>query len=622
MSKKHIRSSQQWTIIGGPQAGTITALVIGQDDGYTLFIGTNVGLFRSMGFDGKWVQGWERLSTAPVGIMCLAVSPDYSADHTMIAGTSSGIFLTNDSGNTWQAAQIPMSSSMILTICFSPNYLSDGIIMAGTMEDGIFYSDTRGERWVSKSFGLLDPTVYSLAISPTLARDETMYAGTDTAIYYSYNNARAWRQLNIPEGAAPVLSLAISQNKSSDHTLYVGTEKQGLYRTDNQGQSWKKLDLPAACVNSLTISQKGNTLLAATEAGIYRSQDKGHTWEYLINLPGVISMVMKDEIVMAGLVDQGVWMTTDLVDWKPISNLSARSLLGLVLSSQFKTDHIAYMYGFQEGIWRTEDGGYTWNNLESLPSLDIQAVVLSPEFPDNRTIVATSLYGVLLSEDSGDSWQFLVEGPAESASFSPNGEVLTISFPGEGIRVSNDLGKTWQNVPGPWDTGGRILALSVTNMHHYYVALLEGVGETVSIWQGKPGQFEKVLNQSVSGNPVVSLWIPGPAADRPWYASLGNKVWKFSSRRGGSSVQSSIFSDTLQKENILALNGIRDQTGQILFACTGQHIYKSLDEKSWTMVHDFGNERAISLALSPSYLEDKTAYALLLGGSFSQGVIR
>jgi hypothetical protein len=280
------------------------------------------------------------------------------------------------------------------------------------------------------------------------------------------------------------------------------------------------------------------------------------------------------------------------------------------------------MYGLQEGIWRTEDGGYTWKNLESLPSLDIQAVVLSPEFSIDCTLVATSPYGVVISEDAGDNWQLLAEGPAESVSFSPNGEVLTISFPGEGIRASNDLGKTWQNVPGPWDIGGKILALSVTNMHHYYVALLDGVGETVSIWQGKPGQFEKVLNQSVSGNPVVSLWIPGPAADRPWYASLGNKVWKFSSRRGGSSVQSCIFSDTLQKENILALNGIRDQTSQILFACTGKHIYKSLDEKSWTMVHDFGNERAVSLTLSPSYFEDKTAYALLLGGTFSQGVIR
>jgi len=40
--------------------------------------------------------------------------------------------------------------SMILTVCFSPTYLVDGIIIAGTLEDGVIYSDSRGEKCLAE----------------------------------------------------------------------------------------------------------------------------------------------------------------------------------------------------------------------------------------------------------------------------------------------------------------------------------------------------------------------------------------------------------------------------------------------------------------------------------------
>jgi hypothetical protein len=69
------------------------------------------------------------------------------------------------------------------------------------------------------------------------------------------------------------------------------------------------------------------------------------------------------------------------------------------------------------------------------------------------------------------------------------------------------------------------------------------------------------------------------------------------------------------------LTGVHSETGQILLAGTGRHVFK-LSDNAWRNVYDFGSERAIALALSPTYLNDKTIYALLLGGSFGQVVIR
>jgi hypothetical protein len=143
------------------------------------------------------------------------------------------------------------------------------------------------------------------------------------------------------------------------------------------------------------------------------------------------------------------------------------------------------------------------------------------------------------------------------------------------------------------------------------------VGETFTLWQGKAGQFEKVLSEPADSNPHVSFWFPfGPAVDRPWYVSLGSSTWKISSRSGEHS-KSTLEPAGNNPEMILNLTGTQDSTGQvILYANTGQHIYRSVNNRAWSVVYDFGDERAVGLVLSSSFQKDKTAFALLLGGTF------
>ena len=62
----------------------------------------------------------------------------------------------------------------------------------------------------------------------------------DAQDYTSYNIARAWKQLLFPEDAPPVFSLLISPDFAKDQTIYACTETQGLYRSLDQGESWAK----------------------------------------------------------------------------------------------------------------------------------------------------------------------------------------------------------------------------------------------------------------------------------------------------------------------------------------------------------------------------------------------
>ena len=624
MRKKPKLAYAHLTKLGGPQAGSVAALAAGPAAGTTVFAGTQVGLFRLEDGQGAEPREWERLANAPLGIFSLAVSPSFAQDHTLVAGTNTGIYVSRDAGETWLAADMPISGSVAIAISFSPNFSVDGILLAGTLEDGIFYSHDRGAHWQSNGFGLLDATVYCLAFSPSFGRDTTVFAGTDTTLYFSYNGALAWKQLAFPESAAPALSLAISPNFDADHTLFLGTEKHGLYRSADSGRTWHRLDLPADCINALAVSEPGRTLLAATEAGVYASSDQGENWSCLLDQPNAISLASAGETAVAGVVDQGVWPVMHPAEWRPIPKLSARSVLGLALSPQFEQQPVAFMYGPQEGVWRTADGGRTWDDLRGeLPSLDISALVLSPDFSTNQVAVAASPEGVLLTTDAGDHWTRAGEAPASLVAFSPDGKLLVASLLTGGIRASEDLGQQWSPVPGPWDAGGKIAALAVSDSRHYCVAAVQGVGETLSIWQGEAGQAEKVVNQPVGENPVVAFYIPADAVpDRAWYAGCGNRVWKFSARKGQPVAQSTVFPAVGPGESILSLTGVHNGTGQTLLAGTGRHVFKLSDAKAWRNVHDFGSERAIALALSPTYLKDRTVYGLLLGGTFCQVVIR
>ncbi len=517
------------------------------------------------------------------------------------------------------AARTPIAGAIAVSIGFSPNYAVDGILLGGTLEDGVFYSNDRGRTWHNKSFGMLDAAVFSLAFSPNFAHDETVFVGAETTVYTSYNGALAWKEVQIPANATPALSLALSPHFQDDHTLYIGTEYDGLYRSSDGGQSWQKPGLPANCINALLASPELPGLVAATEAGVFMSADQGASWKSVLENATVISLAAQGQTVMAGVADEGVWWTADLVQWQPVSNLYTRSLLGLALSPRFDRNAVAYVYGPQDGIWKTETGGRNWASVFGEPlGQEINALAVGPANGSADTLAVATPNGVLISREGGAGWQLAAEGPANWLAFSPNGRVLAAGSP-RGVQLTDDLGQTWQPVAGPWDADGQVLALAVDDARRLYVAWRDAGGETVAIWRGQPGQLENVLTTPAGANSVLAF-VTG-AADRPWYASLGNQVWTFGARKRKSPAAAMVFPTVDQAENILSLTVTGGPGGQSLLALTGHHIFTSSDAKAWSLAYDFGNERAVALALSPAYGNDKTLYALLLGGAVCQLVM-
>jgi photosystem II stability/assembly factor-like uncharacterized protein len=251
----------------------------------TCFVARASGLYGSSDGGLTWQPLYGSLkAAAPLPTSALAVSSDFAADRTLFAAVEDSVFRSRDGCRTWQIVRLP-GAPLIVNLYASPAYGQDGILFAGTAQDGVYRSADRGNTWVAWNFGLYDLNILCMAVSPHFATDETLFIGTESGLYQSTNGGRAWRELAFPVEYAPVLSLALAPSYALEQgAIYAGTEAWGLYRSIDEGQTWERLGenaIPEDVSSVLTAGDGAASadLLVLSTAGVLVSHDEGETWQ-------------------------------------------------------------------------------------------------------------------------------------------------------------------------------------------------------------------------------------------------------------------------------------------------------------------------------------------------------
>jgi photosystem II stability/assembly factor-like uncharacterized protein len=182
-------------------------------------------------------------------------------------------------------AALSLPAPAITSLALSPNFTEDGIVFAGSMEDGFFASEDGGIRWRSWNFGLLDLNILCLAVDPEYQSSKTLFAGTESGLFRSINGGRSWREVNFPSEYAPILSLAVRQGR-----IFAGTESSGLFFSGDSGQSWSQIigDTLEDSVNGIALSPNFPTnpsILLALNNRILFSPDGGQSWQLRVEIP-------------------------------------------------------------------------------------------------------------------------------------------------------------------------------------------------------------------------------------------------------------------------------------------------------------------------------------------------
>ena len=134
----------------------------------------------------------------------------FPSGRDIFAGTlASGVFRTTGFNDGWERKITGMTSLRVWDLAVSPNYVSDGTVLAAT-DEGLFVSTDRGETWDLVA-GI--PSARVVAFSPAFATDATAFAADAAAeptVYASFDGFQTWSPLGsaLPQGA--VLDLAPS----------------------------------------------------------------------------------------------------------------------------------------------------------------------------------------------------------------------------------------------------------------------------------------------------------------------------------------------------------------------------------------------------------------------------
>lgn len=248
-----------------------------------LFAARSNGLYHSDDMGQNWHNSFASLQL-DIPVSTYAV---LAYDEHILAGTDGGFARSTDRGATWNIVRLPDPPPRI--VCFGT--LPQGVVLAGTMGDGIYRSSDFGATWATANFGLLDLTVYSLA-----ATDHGIFAGTDSGLFLSRNAGWSWQEIELPGGYEPVLSLSASATG-----LLVGTESKGVLK---KGTSWLELGLYGEPINAIF----GPFVLAGDR--IMRYVNEG--WESVID----------DVVIAAAYIETAVLAMRSSGTVSPVSKAS------------------------------------------------------------------------------------------------------------------------------------------------------------------------------------------------------------------------------------------------------------------------------------------------------------
>lgn len=322
------------------------------------------------------------------------------------------------------------------------------------------------ETWTSEGPGNIGGRFNALVKSPT--DDNVIYAGAaNGGIFKTTDGGSTWNPIFDDQAYLAIGALAVDPNDAN--TIFAGTGDRnfgggshlgnGIYKSTDAGTTWTQSGLiDASIVTDILIdpanSQRvyaatlGNVFTTNNHRGVYRSMDGGNSWDnvfFISDSCGALDLMMDPN-------------NADVVY--------------VATQNRIRTETRSIVTGPDAGIYKTTDGGTSWNELTTgLPTGEQARIGLAMSPTDANTIYAcytdTSLdvLDVYKSINAGSSWTPMnVHDAGVPDNVQGNfgwyfGEIYQnpynssqLFIPGVDMYTTVDDGDSWYaNVP-PWYT--------------------------------------------------------------------------------------------------------------------------------------------------------------------------
>ena len=266
--------------------------------------------------------------------------------------------------------------------------------------------------------------------------------------------------------------------------LLYGTDVGGLYRSTDGGKNWEQSNsgLRARGVGAFSIDHKNSNYVLAigingypfNDNGIYMSEDGGETWTFI------------KKMLISGHRDIRSALLYDESSYDEEKN---RCMVAY-WSTAYELEK-NYLREDEKGLYKTTDGGYTWNLINS--ELSDGTIKINPYTGD---VYISRADGVYYSSDGGENFEKIVDDQVTGLDLVTieNNKVNVYYCTNEGVYISKD-GKNFEKI------------------------------------QTDTYPMQETLNIRVSPvnpNKMIVINRKGQYENYPYYSLDGGKTWKMS----------------------------------------------------------------------------------------------
>lgn len=404
----------------------------------------SIGLYKSEDGGENWTnvnnsdvakyQGWYSHD--------VAIKPD-DPDQIIYVGIDA--FKSTDGGNSlqqktnwfaWDFGQVPVGGpegpadyvhADIHGVYYSP---FDANTVYAVTDGGVFVSTDNGESWSGRNGGYQTQQFYA-NFSNSSTNPNLGIGGMQDNATAIYVGDDAWIRVIGGDGMCTAI------DPLDDQIMYGSYQNLNIQKSENGGIFFFGIGVSSAAAESknfngpFELDPQNPAIIYAGAQRLHISQNRGETWEatstgFVDPTSGnpILSMAISPEdsefiyvstAPLLGGVPRLYRSLNGGSTWQAMSGLPNRVAMDIAFHPENQEEAFVVFSGFGSShVYKTVNGGNSWLPLSNgLPDIPVNCIFIDPLMPDD-IYIGTDL-GVYASFDGGISWEAYSDGIAEAA---------------------------------------------------------------------------------------------------------------------------------------------------------------------------------------------------------------
>lgn len=353
--------------------GRIDSIAVASADSNAFFLGTATGgLWKTTNAGNTFIPVFDKEPVLTIGAVAIAPSDPSvvwvgsgEPNNRQSSSWGNGVYKSMDGGRSWAHVGLEETQSIGRIVIDPTNpeivYVAAlGHLWGANPERGLYKTTDGGNSWSKVLFIDQDTGVVDVAINSQ--SPNTLYAasyqrrrtawgfnggGPGSAVYKTSDGGRSWKKLSdgLPtDGNSGRIGLAVYPKKPNVVYALFENAKGGVFRSEDEGQSWKQMSKTGgdAYFSQIRIDPNNDSQIWVLEDELLHSSDGGKTFDS----------------------ERGGDVHSDFHDfWIDPQN----------------SDHI--IAATDGGVWTSKDDGRSWDFVNTLPIGQVYQVDSGPGSP-------------------------------------------------------------------------------------------------------------------------------------------------------------------------------------------------------------------------------------------------